>query len=29
VIREIPPEDMRRAAEVIRAIIGQIVDKVA
>jgi uncharacterized FlaG/YvyC family protein len=29
VIREIPSEDMRRGAEVMRAIIGQIIDKVA
>ena len=29
VIREIPPEEMRRAAEVIRAIIGQLIDRVA
>lgn len=28
VIREIPSEEMQRAAEVIRAIIGQIVDRV-
>ena len=29
VIREVPPEEMRRAAEVIRAIIGHLIDKVA
>jgi len=29
VIREVPPEEMRRAAAVIRAIIGHLIDKVA
>jgi len=29
VIREIPAEEMRRAAEVMRAIIGHLIDKVA
>jgi len=27
VVREIPPEEMRKAAEVIRALIGQLVDR--
>src|ERR1700756_4280807 len=27
VIREIPPEEMRKASEVIRALLGQVVDK--